>query len=60
MAIVNFDVDVNQDEIRNYIYQQLEEALNEVLFTWDIEQWQKRTCMSKELLEKTNFYTIQE
>ncbi|MFP3809532.1 MULTISPECIES: hypothetical protein [Bacillus] len=51
MAIVNFDVDVNQDEIRNYIYQQLEEALNEVLFTWDIEQMAKRTCMSKSFLE---------
>ncbi|MCI9883860.1 hypothetical protein NST73_06845 [Bacillus sp. FSL W7-1034] len=51
MAIVNFDVDVNQDEIRNYIYQQLEAALEEVLFTWDIEQMAKRTCMSKSFLE---------
>ncbi|NRF06468.1 hypothetical protein C6X96_06695 [Bacillus pumilus] len=51
MAIVNLDVDVNQAEIRNYIYQQLEAALEEVLFTWDIEQMAKRTCMSKSFLE---------
>ncbi|WP_280149920.1 hypothetical protein [Bacillus safensis] len=51
MAIVNLDVDVNQAEIRNYIYQQLEAALEEVLFTWDIEQMAKRTCMSKRFLE---------
>lgn len=44
-------MDVNQDEIRNYIYQQLEAALEEVLFTWDIEQMAKRTCMSKSFLE---------
>ncbi|MBB6600951.1 hypothetical protein HW432_01505 [Bacillus pumilus] len=51
MAIVNFDVDVNQDEIRNYINQQLEAALEEVLFTWDIDEMSKRTCMSKSFLE---------
>lgn len=44
-------MDVNQAEIRNYIYQQLEAALEEVLFTWDIEQMAKRTCMSKSFLE---------
>lgn len=44
-------MDVNQAEIRNYIYQQLEAALEEVLFTWDIEQMAKRTCMSKRFLE---------
>ncbi|PRS42907.1 hypothetical protein C6Y01_09775 [Bacillus sp. NMCC46] len=51
MSIVNLDVAVNQDEIRNYINQQLESALEEVLFTWDIDEMSKRTCMSKRFLE---------
>ncbi|QDZ93829.1 hypothetical protein [Bacillus altitudinis] len=51
MSIVKLDVDVNHDEIRNYINQQLESALGEILFTWDIEQMAKRTCMSKSFLE---------
>ncbi|MCY7572394.1 hypothetical protein VSS76_04395 [Bacillus safensis] len=51
MSIVNLDVDVNHDEIRSYINQQLESALGEILFTWDIEQMAKRTCMSKSFLE---------
>ncbi|MFK4461597.1 hypothetical protein [Bacillus safensis] len=51
MSIVNLDVNVNQDEIRVYINQQLESALGEFLFTWDIDEMSKRTCMSKRFLE---------
>jgi len=51
VSIVNLDVDVNHDEIRSYINQQLESALGEILFTWDIDEMSKRTCMSKSFLE---------
>lgn len=51
MPIVNFDVAVNQTEIRDYINQQLDEAINDAFFTWDIEEMAKRTCMSKSFLE---------
>lgn len=51
MPIANINVDVNHEEIRKYIQQKLEESIHESLFTWDIEQMAKRTCMSKSFLE---------
>ncbi|MED4052959.1 hypothetical protein P4654_02135 [Niallia taxi] len=51
MTIAEIKVNVNQSEIREYLNQKLEERLNEVLFTWDIDQMTKRTCMSKSYLE---------
>lgn len=51
MQIAEVKVDVNQDEIRNYINQKLEESLGEALFTWDLDQMSKRTCMGKSFLE---------
>lgn len=51
MQIAQINVDINQDEVRNYINQKLEETLNETLFVWDLEQMSKRTCMSKSTLE---------
>lgn len=51
MPIANINVDVNHEEIRSYINNKLEEALHESLFTWDIDQMSKRTCMSKSFLE---------
>ncbi|MGG1481429.1 hypothetical protein ABE402_11050 [Bacillus smithii] len=51
MPIAEIKVNVNNKEIRDYINQKLEEALNECLFTWDIEEMSKRTCMSKSFLE---------
>lgn len=44
-------MNVNQSEIRSYINQKLEEQLKEALFTWDLDQMSKRTCMSKTFLE---------
>lgn len=44
-------MNVNQSEIRSYINQKLEEQLKEDLFTWDLDQMSKRTCMSKTFLE---------
>jgi hypothetical protein len=51
VPIAEISVNVNNEEVRNYINQKLEESFNEILFTWDIEQMSKRTCMSKSFLE---------
>ncbi|MER2057333.1 MAG: hypothetical protein ABTA16_00835 [Niallia sp.] len=51
MNIADVQVNVNQSEIRSYINQKLEEQLKEALFTWDLDQMSKRTCMSKSFLE---------
>lgn len=45
------EVKINQAEIKSYIDQKLEENLTKSLFTWDIEEMAKRTCMSKSFLE---------
>jgi phage pi2 protein 07 len=46
------NVSLDNEAIRAHINQKLEEALHESLFTWDIDQMSKRTCMSKSFLEK--------
>lgn len=51
MQIAEINVQVNQTEVKSYINQKLQESFDEVLFTWDIEQMSKRTCMSKSFLE---------
>ncbi|MBF8418917.1 hypothetical protein [Heyndrickxia coagulans] len=51
MNFTNVQVNFNQDEIRKYINEKLDEKLNEMLFTWDIDEMSKRTCMSKSFLE---------
>lgn len=51
MPIAEIKVNVNNEEIREYINQKLETVLHESLFTWDIDQMAKRTCMSKSFLE---------
>jgi hypothetical protein len=51
LPIAEISVNVNNEEIRGYINQKLEAALHECLFTWDLEQMARRTCMSKSFLE---------
>ncbi|MFX3625418.1 MAG: hypothetical protein ACE3JP_15660 [Ectobacillus sp.] len=51
MQMAQIKVDVNQDEVRNYINQKLEESIEEALFIWDVDQMSKRTCMSRSTLE---------
>jgi hypothetical protein len=51
VPIAEVSVNVNNEEVRKYINQKLEESLTEALFTWDIEQMSKRTCMSRSFLE---------
>ncbi|MGG1675933.1 hypothetical protein ACIFOT_09295 [Neobacillus sp. NRS-1170] len=51
MPIAEISVNVNSEEVRKYINGKLDESINEALFTWDIDQMSKRTCMSKSFLE---------
>lgn len=45
------NVEITNSLISNYIKQRLDEKINDILFTWDIDQMSKRTCMSKSFLE---------
>lgn len=51
LQIAEVTVNVNQNEIKEYVNKKLDESIQEVLFIWDIEQMSKRTCMSKSFLE---------
>ncbi|KEZ51351.1 hypothetical protein [Metabacillus indicus] len=51
MPLAKVNVDVDEKEIKDFINMQLEQALREFLFMWDIDQMAKRTCMSKSFLE---------
>ena len=42
---------INQNEVKSYINEKLEESIRDVLFLWDLEEMSKRTCMSKSFLE---------
>lgn len=52
MAFAKIDVDINHEEIRQQVNKKLDEAIQQALFTWDIEQMSKRTCMGKTYLEE--------
>lgn len=51
MPFVNVEVSVNEEEIRKQVNERLDASIQQALFTWDIEQMAKRTCMSKSFLE---------
>lgn len=51
MPTAEININVNQSEIKKYLDEKLDETIQEVLFTWDIEVMAKRTCMSKSFLE---------
>lgn len=51
MIPAQVQIDINQDVIKNYINEKLDENIKESLFTWDINEMAKRTCMSKSFLE---------
>lgn len=52
MTIANVQIEVNHEEIRNYINEKIDETMRQSLFTWDINEMSKRTCMSKTFLEQ--------
>jgi len=51
MNIAQINIDVNQEEVRKYINEKIDQAISQSFFTWDIEEMAKRTCMSKSFLE---------
>lgn len=51
MQFAEIKVNLNNEEMKKYIIQKLEESLKEAFFTWDIDQMSKQTCMSKSFLE---------
>lgn len=52
MPFIEVKVDVNQEEIRKQVNQQINNAIQGALFLWDINEMAKRTCMSKTFLEE--------
>lgn len=51
MPLAEINIDVNNDEIRKYIKEKIDESIHKTFFVWDIEQMSKQTCMSKSFLE---------
>jgi hypothetical protein len=51
LPIADIQVNVDHQEIKNHINKKVDEVLDQVLFTWDLDQMAKRTCMSKSFLE---------
>ncbi|MFZ0578387.1 MAG: hypothetical protein WAM41_12865 [Psychrobacillus psychrotolerans] len=52
MQIANVQIELNQQEIRDYIKKKMDESMRQTLFTWDINEMVKRTCMGKTFLEE--------
>lgn len=52
MTFAKISVEVNQEEIGEYINQKLDETFREVLITWDTNEMSKQMCMSKRFLEE--------
>lgn len=51
MPFVNVEINIDEQEVRKLINAKLDEAIRQLLFTWDISEMAKRTCMSKSFLE---------
>lgn len=52
MSIANVVVEIDREEIKKQITERVDAVLREVLFTWDVNEMSKRTCMSKSFLEQ--------
>lgn len=52
MELAQINIDIDQKQVREYVNQKLDEAINQTLFTWDINKMSEMTCMSKSFLEQ--------
>ncbi|MBT2569838.1 hypothetical protein J7I83_04435 [Planococcus sp. ISL-110] len=52
MSIIEVGINIDHEEIRKLVDEKLDEAIQQVLFTWDITEMTKRTCMGKTFLEE--------
>lgn len=51
LSVIQVDISINHEDIRQLVNEKLDKAIQQVLFTWDINEMAKRTCMSKSFLE---------
>ncbi|WP_251047456.1 hypothetical protein [Planococcus sp. ISL-110] len=52
LSIIEVGINIDHEEIRKLVDEKLDEAIQQVLFTWDITEMTKRTCMGKTFLEE--------
>lgn len=52
MPFIEVKIDLNHEEIRKQVNQQINKAIQDTLFLWDINEMAKRTCMGKTFLEE--------
>lgn len=52
MQLAKVNIDIDQDQIKEYINEKLDETIHRTLFTWDINKMAELTCMSKSFLEQ--------
>ena len=52
MSFIDMKVEINEEEIRQLVNEKLNAFIQNVLFTWDINEKSKRTCMGKTFLEE--------
>lgn len=52
MQIANVQIELNQEEIREYLKKKLDEEIRETLWLVDVEKMVELTCMSKRYLEQ--------
>lgn len=51
MSLAKINVSINQDEIRKYINEQINQELRQALVFWDINRMSEMTCLSKSFIE---------
>lgn len=51
VSIAQINIDVDQQQIRDYINKKIDESIKQTMFMWDINEMAKQTCMSKSFLE---------
>lgn len=51
MSIAKIDVSINQDEIKEYINEKIDQTLRQTLLFWDVVEMEKRMCMSRSFIE---------
>ncbi len=51
MPLANIEVSVNEEEIKQHVYDRLDEMIRESLILIDVETLAKKMCISKRFLE---------
>ncbi|WP_342432638.1 hypothetical protein [Neobacillus sp. FSL H8-0543] len=51
MSLAKVNIDLDQEQIKSYINERVNQILHQSFIFWDIDLMSKRTCMSKSFLE---------